>query len=255
MNALKKLYDSKESRFAVLWIVLYCLLMIPIRGQFGDESVWTPVALLAIAVAATAFIRKYRLEAKYGLDRMPRNAGRCWYFIPLIVLTTGNLWGGFGMQYRGLAQLWGTLSMLLVGYVEEVIFRGFLFKAMLRENGVKPAVIVSAVTFGIGHLVNLLTGQTSLQSVVQVFFAVAWGFIFTMVFFKCGSLWPCIIAHALLDVFSKWNASNAGPLWDWIYIMATIVVAIAYCPWLARLETPANNREGEARDGTDLSRH
>ena len=38
---MKKLYDKKEILFAVLWIVAYCALTIPIRGNLGDESLQT----------------------------------------------------------------------------------------------------------------------------------------------------------------------------------------------------------------------
>ena len=236
---MKKLYDTRENLFAIFWIVVYCLLTIPIRGELGDESVWVLAAPAGIAAAATAFIVKYRLQAKYGLDRWPANIGRYWYFIPMLVLATGNLWGGFAVAYPGLGQVCAVLSMLLVGYVEEVIIRGFLFKMMLRKNGVKPAVIVSAVTFGIGHLVNLLAGQATVESILQVFFAIAWGFIFTMVFFKCGSLWPCIVIHGLVDAFSKFAAPNETAAWA--YIIATIVVALVYGPCLSRLETAPNH--------------
>ena len=238
---MKKLYDTNESLFAILWIVVYCVATIPIRGNLGDESVWMFAVLAVIAAAATLFIRRHGLEAKYGLDRWPTDLGRYWYFIPMLVLMTGNLWGGFGIAYPGLGQLWAVLSMLLIGYVEEVIFRGFLFKMMLRKNGERPAIIVSSVTFGIGHLVNLLAGQASLESVIQVFFAIAWGFIFTMVFYKCGSLWPCIIVHALVDVFSKFGAASDNMTLGWIYMITTILGAIVYCSQLARLKTASNH--------------
>ena len=57
-------------------------------------------------------------------------------------------------------------SMILVGFVEEMIFRGFLFRALLGEDKPVVAIIVSAVTFGIGHIVNLFTGQTSLETIM-----------------------------------------------------------------------------------------
>ena len=240
MKALKKLYDTQENLFAILWIVLYCVISIPIRGQFGDESIWMTAALAVIALSAALFFRKYHLEEKYGLDRWPTAVHRYWYFIPMLILMTGNLWGGFSVAYPGPGQLWAVLSMLLVGFIEEVIFRGFLFKMMLKENGVRPAIIVSSVTFGIGHLVNLLAGQTSLESVMQVLFAIAWGFIFTMVFYKCGSLWPSIIVHGLVDVFSKFAADNAAM--QWVYVISTIVIAIVYCVHLSRQETAPNHR-------------
>ena len=38
------------------------------------------------------------------------------------------------MAYDGTAQLFAVLSMFLVGIVEEVIFRGLLFRALLEQN-------------------------------------------------------------------------------------------------------------------------
>ncbi len=49
------------------------------------------------------------------------------------------------------------LSMLLAGFLEEVLFRGLLFTA-LRPRGLKRAALISSLTFGLGHIVNLLNG-------------------------------------------------------------------------------------------------
>ena len=230
---MMKLYRKNEVLFAVLWIVAYCALTIPIRGELGDESPLMTAALAALAVGITLFVKMNHLEEKYGLARWPSNARRYLWFIPVWILATGNLWGGFSMAYSGLSQLCAVVSMLLIGYVEEMIFRGFLFKALIPKDGVKIAVIVSAVTFGIGHIVNLLAGQANLETVIQVFFAVAWGFIFTFVFYKSGSLWPCIVAHGLVNAFSKFARESV--MTTWVYMAATIVVAIVYCLWLSRL--------------------
>lgn len=159
------------------------------------------------------------------------------YFIPMWILVAGILWGGFALSYSGAAQIFTVLSMLLIGYVEGMLFRGFLFKALVSKDGIKIAVIISAVTFGIGHIVNLLAGQANLETVIQVFFAVAWGFIFTMVFYKSKSLIPCILAHGLVDAFSKFSANNIT--FEWIYMGATIVIAILYCSYLAKAEDKA----------------
>ena len=230
-----KLYEKKEILFAVLWIMLYCFVTIPIRGNFGDESIWMLVALFLIAIGITVFVKKHHLEAKYGLARWPKDTKRFLYLIPMWILVTGYLWGGIGMSYRGLAQVFAVLSMLLIGYIEEVIFRGFLLKALIPKDGIVIAVIISAVTFGIGHIVNLFAGQANIETVIQVFFAIAWGFIFTMVFYKSGSLIPCIIAHGLVDAFSKFRAEENGMITDWIYMTATILIAIGYCLYLVRL--------------------
>ena len=235
---MRKLYEKDEIWFAVLWILVYCFALNPIRGNLGDESIWMTIVLLVIAALATAFIKNNRLEKKYGLTGWPRNTKRYLFFIPMWILATGNLWGGFGIAYDGMGQVFAVVSMILVGYVEEVIFRGFLFKALISKNGIKPAIIISSVTFGLGHIINLLSGQASLETVIQIFFAIAWGFIFTFVFYKCGSLIPCIIAHSLIDVFSLFVNESHNDMTGRIYIGVTIAVAIVYGIYLAKQPGP-----------------
>lgn len=228
-----KLYEKHEVGFAVAWIVVYCIATIPIRGQLGDESIVMLAVLALIAAGITAFIKRYHLEEKYGLSAWPAAPGRFLYFIPVWILATGNLWGGFRVAYDGLSQLWAVLSMLLIGYVEEVIFRGFLFQGMLKTDGVRKSVIVSAVTFGIGHIVNLLAGQAGPETVIQVFFAIAWGFLFTGIFYKSKSLLPCVAAHGMVNALSKFGRENLTM--EWVYMIATILVAVVYCMILFRL--------------------
>ena len=118
-----------------------------------------------------------------------------------------------------------------------MLFRGFLFKALIPKDGLKLSVIISSVTFGIGHIVNLLAGQANLETVIQVLFAIAWGFIFTMVYLKSGSLLPCIIAHGLVDAFSKFSTESITV--EWVYMIATIIIAVVYCIYLSILPNKA----------------
>ena len=91
---MKKLYEKNEILFAVLWIVAYCALSIPVRGKLGDESPLMLAALAVLALGSAWFIWKNGLREKYGLHAWPEKAARYWYFLPMIVLATGNLWGG-----------------------------------------------------------------------------------------------------------------------------------------------------------------
>lgn len=232
---MRKLYEKKEILFAVLWIVAYCVVLGTIRGKFGDDSIAMLIALLVFTAGIITFVKANQLEAKYGLAGWPKDMKRYLFFIPMWILATGNIWGGFSPSYQGASLVIAALSMILVGFVEEMIFRGFLFRAMLGEDKAIVAIIVSAVTFGIGHIVNLFNGQTSFETVMQIIFAISWGFILTMVCLRGGSIIPCIIAHSLIDVLSLFGADNE--LFDWIYVGATIVVAIVYCTHLGRMKS------------------
>ena len=43
---------------------------------------------------------------------------------------------------------------------------------------------------------------------------------------------PCILTHGLVDAFSKFSANNIT--FEWIYMGATIVIAIVYCVYLVK---------------------
>lgn len=234
---MRKLYEKNELLLAILWIVAYVVVCGTVRGNFGDESPIMTAVLAVFTAGILVFVKTNGLEERYGLCKWQGRAADYWFFIPLLILMTGNLWDGFGMTYSGVFQVFAVISMVLIGFVEEMIFRGFLFRILLKKDPAPVAVTISAVTFGIGHIVNLFTGHGSLETVIQIFFAVAWGFMFTFVFYKSGSLIICIIAHSIIDAFSKFSVAEGNMVIAYIYIGATIVGAIAYCLYLSRRPT------------------
>ena len=235
---MKKLYENKPVLFAVLFIVLYCAVTIPIRGEYGDGSIQSLLGLSAVAAVIAVVSSLIPLWKTLGVTARPQNARLCLFFIPMIILATGNIWDGIEAHYSGASLCYAMASMALVGFVEEMIFRGFLFRALLKKDGPKVAVIVSAVTFGIGHIVNLLAGMATVKNLMMIIFAVAWGFVFTMVYYKSGSLLICILVHAVVDVLSPVAAETDWG--SWLYIGATVVLGGAYSLYLAkRVETPA----------------
>ena len=238
---MRKLYEKKEILFAVLWIVAYCVILGTIKGNFGVESIYMLLALAAFTAGITAFVKVNHLEEKYGLAGWPKDMKRYLFFVPMWILATGNIWDGFSPSYRGFSLVCAVISMLLVGFVEEMIFRGFLFRAMLSKDKTIVAIPVSAVTFGIGHIVNLFTGQAGFETVMQIIFAISWGFILTMVCFRSGSIIPCIIAHSMIDALSLFGADNE--MVDWIYVITTIIVAILYCIYLGRLHSSKSEED------------
>ena len=237
---MRKLYTEKPVLFAVLWIVAYCVLLAPIRGRFGDGSLQMLLALSAFSMALVLFVSANRLQGELGLDRWLQNGKGLLWLLPLWVLATGNVWDGFALRYTGIDLVMAVLSFLLIGFAEEMIFRGFLFNGMRRTGRIAPAIIVSAVTFGMGHIVNLLTGQATFDTLLQMVFAVAWGFLLTYAYYKGGSLLPCILIHGVIDVLSVFGRDTA--VGDTVYIAATILTAVAYCLFLSNQPTP--RREG-----------
>lgn len=206
---MMKLYEKNEVRFAILMIILYVIPCANLRGSFGDESPWMLLFLLALTVLIAVFLVKNGLLRKYGLKSFP-DARKYLFFVPFLLIGFLNLMFGVRAKYAGVSQLIAVCSMILIGFVEEIIFRGFLFEAMRRDN-LKSALIVSALTFGMGHIINLFAGQASFDTVLQMLYAITVGYVFVVFYYKSGSLWPCIITHSLIDATSKFS-NDTSPL-------------------------------------------
>ena len=240
---MKKLYENSEITFAILWIVIYAVGMGTLQNNFGLDSLWHMLGLIVISAAIFLFVKKNGLMEVYGLAGWAKNSRAMLWFIPLWLLSCMNLLSGFQPDYPVPGLFYAAVSMALVGFAEELIFRGFLFKAMLKDGNVKEAVIVSSVTFGMGHILNLFTGHELIATLIQVVFAVAMGFVFTLVFYKSGSLLPGILAHSFIDVTSVLTSDEGSQSVNLIVHIVIIVISVAYSLYLAkRVETPAINR-------------
>lgn len=156
--------------------------------------------------------------------------------MPLAILALGNLWNGAAVNYSPAETACRIACMLCVGFLEEVIFRGLLFKAIARDN-IKSAVIISSVTFGIGHIINLLngSGMNLVNNLCQIVFAVAVGFLLVTIFYRGGSLIPCILVHSAINTLGTFaNDAGLAVQMQLLHIAALILITAAYTLILMR---------------------
>ena len=251
---LKKLYDRSELWFALAWIIAYVVLASTgdnISADLGIDKIVTLPILIAMSVILCFFVRKNGLTEKYGLCKPRLPAARMLYYIPLLVLLTANLWYGVRLNQSPLETVLYILAMFCVGFLEEVIFRGLLFRAMARD-GVKSAIVVSSVTFGIGHIVNLFNGSGAelLPNLLQVIYAMAIGFAFVLIYCRTGSLMPCIVTHGVFNGLSAFaNESVITPKRQIVSGVLLAVIAGGYALYLALAV-----KEGTAEECADRNR-
>ena len=234
---MKKLYEKSELWFALAWIIAYCVLASVgdnLSSNIGVLKAVTLPILIALSVILYLFVKKNGLGEKYGLCKPQMSASKMLYYIPLIILLTANFWFGFKLNASPLETVLYVLSMLCVGFLEEMIFRGFLFQAMAK-NGVNSAIVVSSVTFGIGHIINLINGSGAefLPNLLQVVYAVAVGFAFVMIYYKTKSLLVCIATHGLFNATSAFGAEAATTTQTIISAALIAFIAAAYAVYIA----------------------
>ncbi len=216
---MKKLYEKNELTFALIWIGLYVVVMniaMQICGGFDDlasktvSQMLVPVAcIVALAVAVTTWIIRNGLTKKFGLCGFNGNLKTFLWFLPLVAISCINLINGLSLTAPIAVSLLMMANKAIAGYVEEVIFRGFLFRGMAKDN-LRTAIIVSAVTFGAGHIVNLANTADILGVLLQICYAIVIGFLYTVIVYKGGSLWPCIASHMFVNGSSVYGAET-GP--------------------------------------------
>lgn len=240
---LMKFYEKSEIWFAVVLMIIYVIPAANLRGNYGDDSLWMMLFLLLLTLLITFFLCKNGLSEKYGLTSWP-DSRKFLYFFPFIILISVNLWFGAKPVYSGMGQIFAVVSMILIGFLEEMVFRGFLFRAIEKQS-LKRAIIISAVTFGIGHIINLFTGQASLDTIAQILYAIAIGFAFVMAFHRGKSMWPIIVTHSLVDVTSKfrnYDNSQFEPYVNAIYLIFLIAVPAVYAWYIyKKIDSPENS--------------
>lgn len=228
-----RFYKKNLLNFSLVWIFAYVFIFSAadsLSEALGTEKLLTAPVGLLFAGVLFGFLKRHDLMEECGLCAFRGNVRNYLYFLPLVLIASTNLWNGVTMN----ASLWETvlfiLSMLCVGFLEEVIFRGFLFKAISRDN-LKIAILVSSLTFGLGHIVNLLNGADLVPTLLQICYASAIGFLFVVIFYRGKSLLPCIFTHSVVNSLSIFGVkgSRTGEI---ITSFILCVAALGYGLWI-----------------------
>ena len=243
---MNRLYKKNELLFSLVWIAVYVFglsVADNLSKTLGMEKIITVVVSILLSVILFVGMQNNNLFRKYGLCRPQIQASKMLYYIPLIFMISVNLWYGVSMNLSAAETVFYIISMLAVGFLEEMIFRGLLFQAMCKD-GVKTAVIVSSITFGMGHIVNLFNGSGAdlLSNVLQVGYAIAVGFLFTIIFYKTKSLLACIGTHSVLNALSVFGNETAMTAEKEIISAAALAgISILYTIYILKLD---GNRSG-----------
>lgn len=228
---MKKIFEKNELFFCILLIIVYVVSNSYGMQNFGvtDYRVTLINAIFSLILISLIIILKR--TKYYGLCRV-NNPKKFLYFIPLYLIATVNIWPGISINNSNLEIIFYILTMINVGFIEEIIFRGFLFKAIEKDN-VNKAIIISAVTFGIGHIINLINGADFIPTLIQIIYATALGFLFVIIFYKSKSLIPSILTHSLINSLSIFGVKSNSSLY--IIPMFLIIISICYSIYIIKI--------------------
>ncbi len=208
---MKKTFEKHETLFCILLIIIYVVINSFCVQLFGYTSCVGFVVNTIFSLFLIGILLALKSTSYYGLTKV-KDSKKYLYFIPLVIIATVNLWNGTNITNSKTEIIFHILTMINIGFIEEIIFRGFLFK-MMEKQSVKVAIHVSAITFGIGHIINLLNGADFIPTLMQICYAISIGYLFVIIFYKSKSLIPCIITHCIINSLSIFNIENTISLY------------------------------------------
>jgi membrane protease YdiL (CAAX protease family) len=205
------------------------------------DTAWlTPVqvAVYLYLLAGTLLIGRHRWNLReLGLNRRGIGLSLACGALFIAMSVTGRLALNLPMEPRP-AEFWrlaGEIAyyFVMVGFVEELLFRGLLYRALDEWRGVGFAILVSSLGFGVYHL---------WQGPMGIFGCFVTGLLFGAVRWRAGGIVGLIVVHGLVDLVSVelWPNLTAGTLTEirvtsmpLAIVSDALFVALIVCLWKA----------------------
>lgn len=96
---------------------------------------------------------------------------------------------------------WFAALGVTAGISEELLYRGFLIAYLSVWVGLWPAVVLSSVVFGVGHVYQGGASAALRTGLV--------GLVLGVVYALAGQIWAPMVLHAAVDLASGWAARQA----------------------------------------------
>ena len=224
-------YSKRHPIISIILIEVSFLLVVFIAGAIAtikQLSYNTPILISFIPTAL--FLLFYfswkRKWTYYGFKREMKRANWILY-LPLLIILIVLCLQGFSSQpieiiifYIGFA--------ILIGFVEESIYRGIMIKILL-PLGILPAILTSSILFSVTHMLNLLSGQSLGQTGLQLAYSFLIGIVLAQLFIKTGNIFPLILFHSLHNLIQFLGSGGSSATLDTIVISILAVTVI----WLS----------------------
>jgi hypothetical protein len=172
------------------------------------QGIVVPVALGSVFVAAMTSYLGWWGPAIHEDLRAPR-----WLWaVPVLMFLPGlaSVLGGYGPADRAVSLLIVlALGTLLVGFSEEMLFRGTGLVGLRGGLGEAMSWFFSCLLFGLLHALNVFFGQSIGSTMQQIVLAFLAGSVFYIVRRVAGTLVLCMLLHAWID-FTTFGFSEAA---------------------------------------------
>ena len=125
------------------------------------------------------------------------------------------------------------IECLSVGFFEEILFRGIILIFLLKKlsyhkYSVILSIVISSAIFGFLHIVNLWSGQSVGDTMLQIMYSFLLGMMWAVMFLKTRNLWLTMILHASFNFFGQvmFYLGNVNGRYDSFTVIITVIFGL-----------------------------
>jgi len=236
-NRMIKVMEKNSVRLALIWIAIYVML-VNIGGIISEEigimDSATGVILVLFSLLLLKYLKKNKWIEKFGIRKITKaDMQKTLFYLPLVVLALLQFVNGIKSPLSSVTLLTTCLLMIGVGFVEELIFRGFLLEAIWNKSGMNRAVVISGITFGFGHFINLFRGYGYVDLLTQILTASVIGIVLALLVAITKNIVPGILFHIVFNISGTLSNEVSG-LQEIYTLLAILVICAGYLVYLVK---------------------
>ena len=168
---------------------------------YGEPRMVYVLVGFELVMSLFAIVMARRIFGHWHCGFGPIDWRGMWWLVPnfLIMAALFAALGSGTIMVSGLV-LTVIVTMILVGFSEELMFRGIVLKGALSEVSVPKAILISAALFSSLHAVNVLAFVPLDGMVQQLVLTFVFGLAMACFALRVNSLVPLMVFHALWDM-------------------------------------------------------
>lgn len=228
--------------FAVIALVIFDILKIQYTGDDSVNKLLNaviPRLIAGVALLAIIIISDCKQILLPDIKALPKHLLWC---VPCFLVVLANfpftaLIGGSAQITRGDLIPLFILECLLIGLMEELLFRGILQDTIGQLFRSKPhgriwTVVITSGLFGVVHLFNLFAGAGVGATFMQVGYSFLIGAMLSAVILKTNNIWLCVLLHAAFDmggnIVTELGTGTFHDVYFWIFTAIAALICLIH---------------------------
>lgn len=254
------IFSQYRQKIALLGALIYTIIIgigmyisYDIKGisyenpQIMNTLWWVEVILTLWTIFLTM---KFFSWKEIGFVRLDKK--QIWWFVPSLVIVftmlIAQLYAFYtinlsALQIRQIGLI--GFATLLVGFSEELMYRGIIFNTFLKTHSKLKTVLISAVAFSLLHSVNILGGLPLSTMLIQLLMTFVFGLFSALIFMRIKSILPLILFHWLWDFCLISNRIINGESLiskiSSIYVLLQLILLIVLFVFLEKVKIKSND--------------